>query len=401
MKANYILFAIIFCFACESTFPQWQQSGAFNGSVLPFAVKGTLLFAGTYGEGVYITSDAGATWNYSSSGMTNKRIISLVVNGNNIFAGSESGGVYLSSNDGANWLPVNTGLNSYEIHTITANSTTVYAGTNLGVHMTTDNGNNWIKISSSSISNVIFALTVIENKLFAATGLGIFLTTNNGTDWTNVTNGVSSSVYCFKSYGNTVYAGSSLHGVYRSTDFGTTWVRLYNGLPPGKAIRTIIESNNRLFAATYGSGVYYSIDDGASWLAANEGLTNLLAFAVTSYGNYMFAGTGGGIFRRPSNEFTSIEKNEEQFPRDFQLLDNYPNPFNPITKIKFSLPKNTFIKLDVFDVTGRYVSGLINSILSAGTYTVDFNGSDYSSGVYFYRLTCDEFTDTKNMILVK
>lgn len=401
LMKNYKIVMIIFCLCCDSVFSQWQPSGSYSGAVLPFAVKGTLIIAGTYGEGAYISTDAGASWNYSSNGMTDKQIISLIVYGGNIFAGSETGGVYRSTDDGTNWTPVNNGLGSYAIHTLTANSTTVYAGTNLGVHMTTDNGNNWSQISSSSISNVIFALTVIENKLFAATVSGIFLTTNNGVNWTNVTNGVVSSVYCFKSYGNTIYAGSSQRGVYRSTDYGASWTRLYNGMQTGIAVRMIINENGRLYAATYGRGIYYSVNEGSNWLEANEGITNLTGYAVLSYGDYIFAGTGAGIFRRPATEFTAIEKTGEDIPCNFRLIGNYPNPFNPVTKIKFSLPEKSSAQLDVFDISGKHLLNLVKSDLSAGTYSVTFDGGPFASGVYLYRLTCDEYTETKKMILLK
>jgi len=85
----------------------------------------------------------------------------------------------------------------------------------------------------------------------------------------------------------------------------------------------------------------------------------------------------------------------------FSLSQNYPNPFNPSTVIKFTLPQSQSVKLVVFDILGREVKTLVNEVKNAGVYEVNFDASALSSGVYFYRLVTDNFTDTKRMLLVK
>ncbi|MCX6161457.1 MAG: T9SS type A sorting domain-containing protein, partial [Ignavibacteriae bacterium] len=79
----------------------------------------------------------------------------------------------------------------------------------------------------------------------------------------------------------------------------------------------------------------------------------------------------------------------------------YPNPFNPVTKINFAIPKQGLVTLKVYDVLGREVRTLVNEVKSVGTYAVDFNGAELSSGVYFYRLQSADFTDIKRMMLIK
>jgi hypothetical protein len=88
-------------------------------------------------------------------------------------------------------------------------------------------------------------------------------------------------------------------------------------------------------------------------------------------------------------------------PVKFNLAQNYPNPFNPVTKINFAIPKNGLVTMKVYNVLGKEVAKLINEVKQAGYYTVDFNGSDLSSGVYYYRLDAGDFTDVKKMILIK
>jgi hypothetical protein len=95
-----------------------------------------------------------------------------------------------------------------------------------------------------------------------------------------------------------------------------------------------------------------------------------------------------------------IEKHNE-IPDKFSLSQNYPNPFNPTTKIDYAIPKNGFVTLKIYDVLGREVKTLVNENKTPGNYSIDFNGSEFSSGVYFYKLESKGFSDVKRMILIK
>jgi len=88
-------------------------------------------------------------------------------------------------------------------------------------------------------------------------------------------------------------------------------------------------------------------------------------------------------------------------PKTYSLKQNYPNPFNPSTVISYALPNNAYVTLKVFDVLGNEVASLVNEEKSAGNYTVEFNASGLSSGIYFYRIQTESFVDTKKLILLK
>ncbi|MEI7485080.1 MAG: T9SS type A sorting domain-containing protein, partial [Ignavibacteriota bacterium] len=88
-------------------------------------------------------------------------------------------------------------------------------------------------------------------------------------------------------------------------------------------------------------------------------------------------------------------------PSKYSLSQNYPNPFNPTTNIKFSIINSGDVKLVVYDIQGREVQTLVNERLNAGTYEVKFDGSMLTSGVYFYKMVSEGFTETKRMILIK
>ena len=85
----------------------------------------------------------------------------------------------------------------------------------------------------------------------------------------------------------------------------------------------------------------------------------------------------------------------------YKLYSNYPNPFNPSTKIKYSVAEKTFVSLKVYDVEGSEVATIVNQEQAAGEYETDFNAANLTSGAYFYKLQAGSFVETKKMILLK
>lgn len=97
----------------------------------------------------------------------------------------------------------------------------------------------------------------------------------------------------------------------------------------------------------------------------------------------------------------SVSNNNNEIPDKFELLQNYPNPFNPTTMIKYKIAKNTNVVMRIYDVNGRLINEVVNEYKHAGTYYFEFNATTLSSGVYYYKITTDYFTDAKKMLLVK
>lgn len=103
----------------------------------------------------------------------------------------------------------------------------------------------------------------------------------------------------------------------------------------------------------------------------------------------------------PPDEPVGIRPISSTVPDKFNLYQNYPNPFNPTTTIKFDVTTSSFVKINIFDALGREMETLINERLKPGSYSFVFDGSKYSSGVYFYRLALDSYSETKKMLMVK
>ncbi|MGH2575323.1 MAG: T9SS type A sorting domain-containing protein, partial [Ignavibacteria bacterium] len=93
--------------------------------------------------------------------------------------------------------------------------------------------------------------------------------------------------------------------------------------------------------------------------------------------------------------------NNANIPKEFKLFDNYPNPFNPATTIKFDIPHALNVNLTVYDAIGRIVDVLLNRRLSAGSYEIPWNASMFASSIYYLRLEAGNFFSSKKMVLLK
>ncbi len=120
------------------------------------------------------------------------------------------------------------------------------------------------------------------------------------------------------------------------------------------------------------------------------------------FSSFSYSGVGPtGVYYNMESLVTGITPLSNEIPKTFSLEQNYPNPFNPVTNIKFAVVKSGIVTLKVYDISGREVAVLVNEELNAGSYNFDFNAAQISSGIYFYRLTSINYTDTKKMVLIK
>ncbi len=100
-------------------------------------------------------------------------------------------------------------------------------------------------------------------------------------------------------------------------------------------------------------------------------------------------------------DLTSITSVEENIQYQFAVEQNFPNPFNPTTQIKYSIPSNSLVTLVIYNLLGSQVKTLVNEFQNAGKYNVDFNAEHLSSGVYFYRLSAGRFSETRKLLLLR
>lgn len=140
-----------------------------------------------------------------------------------------------------------------------------------------------------------------------------------------------------------------------------------------------------------------------------ELIGDTLWITVQKPGNYLMKGTGQResdiVSVSPDYKInvvsTSVDYNNSQIPLSFELFQNYPNPFNPETVISYQLAVNSFIKLKIYNLLGREIATLVNEEKSSGNYEIKFDGTNFSSGIYYYTIIAGNFTQTKKMVLLK
>lgn len=389
---------------------QWVHSdnGLTNGNVTSIISTGSTMVAGTQGGGVFVSIDGGASWQVRNNGLAIVDVRALAAIGSNLFAGTSGGGVYFSSDFGVNWVQRINGLNSLLTTSFAVNGTTIYAGTLSagGVYRSTDNGVNWKQVNSGLGFSSVYSLLFNGTDLFAGTSNPncLYRTTINDTIWQAVSIGISQTdiVSALNINGINIFAGTSTDGIRRSTNYGANWQAVNNGFTLAQ-VNCFASVNSNLFAGMNLNGVNVTTNNGANWTAINSGLPGFMNVnALLVFGTNLFAGgVGYSIYKRPLSQVVSVNENRSSTPENFVLYDAYPNPFNPSTKIKFDVPLKALVKITISDITGREVSQLVNELFNAGSYEVNWNASDFSSGIYFYRLSTDKFTDTKKMILIK
>ena len=278
---------------------------------------------------------------------------------------------------------------------------------------TASTGSGWTQIATTgdiggNVSAIGISWTNTSKIYIGTSNNRLLVTTNNGANWSlQFAPGYVSDFAVDQTDDNICYAslgGTGGAQVLKTTNGGANWVNITSNLP-NIAANTIILRNAspRMIMVGTDLGVFQSNDEGATWVSFNSGLPAVEVYDMkykAPAGIVLIATHGRGCWTFNLGAVLGVDP-YTVIPDKFELNQNYPNPFNPETKIKFGLPKEGNVKLTVYDVSGRKVDELVNQKLNAGTFEVTWNGSNFSSGVYFYKLETDGFVETKKMILVK
>jgi hypothetical protein len=144
------------------------------------------------------------------------------------------------------------------------------------------------------------------------------------------------------------------------------------------------------------------VNGGVNWTLQSSGTTpNLRSICFVNAQTGWAVGDLGKILKTTTGGITAVQPLSSEIPEQFSLSQNYPNPFNPTTKLRFEISELRFVKLEIYDILGREITTLVNEELHPGTYEVEFDGSNYPSGVYYYKLITDDYSNAKKMILLR
>lgn len=422
VNLQWLVITIVFSCLTQTAFCQddfWQPSALTNKNVLSLAINSNdHIFAGiNLGPGgtIFRSIDNGENWIEVNNGLsTNWFITSLATNSSGvIFAGSDTDGIFRSTDNGENWTQINNGLTNTHVPALIINSNDhIFSGTEGGVFRSIDNGDSWVQIGLTNVWTLSFAINS-SGHIWAGTNGGLNRSTNNGESWSEINVGLDNPVVWSIAINTNdhIFVGTSNSGVFRSENNGDSWIVINAGLTSTDVRTLAINTFGHIFAGTgaaYQSngGAFLSTDNGNSWSEVSTGLTNtdIRAIAFNSSG-YTFVGTREGVFR--SVEATvSVKEIYPGMPSSFELNQNFPNPFNPATTIRYRLPKSTQVILKIYNLLGQEVRTLVNETQTTGYKSVIWDGKNnfgqsVSSGIYIYRLQTPEFVKAKKLLLLR
>lgn len=385
------------------------------------------LYAGT-NNGLYISTDLGKSWMPPIFIDTLIQVIKIDAENNiHLVATDWNDSTYIfnSQYSDRNWNHVSFydryGV-TYISSLIETNKDTLYAGTVYGdILRSIDNGQTWISLDGDNGLPAAnrgtydgVSLSYSSNCIFASySTLGLFRTTDNGANWSNIFSKYGSynievgdvevyKKYIYLSWG-TADPTTGLFDISTisvSTDNGDTWGNsIYCG---GGAFNTDLFGH--VFYVPYydnPSLIYYSdYLFNKTGQFSDQDISFVSCFNTDSKGN-IYAGTyGHGVYKSNISFITNVKATTNE-KMTYNLSQNFPNPFNPVTTIKYSILKTSFVTIKVYDVLGREVETLVNEEKPSGTYKVEFNGNKLSSGIYFYRMQAGDFVGTKKINIVE
>ncbi|MFA7360338.1 MAG: YCF48-related protein [Candidatus Kapaibacterium sp.] len=357
------------------------------------------------------TTNAGNNWTFVNS-LPNYRLNSTTFTSSltGYTVGFAKDTVYKTLDGGASWQHICSYTNASCLYHIQfVNSLTGYASGYPGkIIKTTNGGMNWVSLSTAIGSDLLSLCFIDDLTGYIASNMGNLLTTTDGgNSFSYQFFGTSTYFWCVKFINvNTGFMSTANGKIYRTTNAGNNWTIHSTGTT--QQINYIDFSNENTGFAV-GNGIYKTTDSGLNWSRQIFGSFPYFLWNISIIlPNVIYAfGAGGAILKTTNGGSVFINNINKEVPSGYSLNQNYPNPFKPCTKIKFSIVSSPrvlggdLVQLKVYDVMGREVQTLVNESLKPGTYEVSFDGSALNSGVYFYKLITNGYIETKKMLLLK
>ena len=399
-------------------------------------------------------------WRALNSGTNNNLRAIYPLNYQTIFVAGDGARVLASNDSGMSWQDISPTVSPVNLNDIVFfdSLSGLVVGDFGTLYRTTDGGTNWSTVTSGISDNLLSVSFADSNGICGARSQSIIISSNLGETWTVVQSGFLGGGF-WGTYmlspdlgfllgensifqpllGRTVDGGANWNyvpfyinnnegrgydiiftdiqrgyaacrvwdgrgAISRTTDGGANWNSTFFNSPLYGIDFPVSNTSLVGYAVGEAGTILKTTDAGNSWHLQNSNTPNALndiafidfdyGFAVGNNGTILKTETGGDppVHMASPNQFVSYR---------VELMDNFPNPFNSTTTIRWQLPVNSFVRLEIYNPRGQIVATLVHQMLSAGSHSVKFDASALASGIYIYRLEAGVHTKMKKMILLK
>jgi len=427
-----MFFSFVLLVSVSSGQSQWvqQNSGtAVNLNDIFFINQNTGWAAGDDGT-ILKTTNGGVNWFIQNSGVNYilRRVYFINTNTGWIAGGtsapppgcSYTGIALKTTNGGNNWTSINTFGSYLFTDMCVLNTDTLYlscegrnfscVGTGASIYYSP--ANNWSfstlnaglgygHTSVDFIDNQTGYIAAVYETDSTLNSRKLFKTTNFGLNWNLIKSESEPGTPLGGSFIRFIDTSTGYYidnNFYKTTNGGTNWTKLDSASVFGMTLFNFLNTNTGY--AVGRNRIVKTNTGGTSWQTNSGTLFTSLNSVYAIDTNHVWAcGANGKIIF--GGNIVGVQNISGTVPDKFSLYQNYPNPFNPVTNIKFDIPKSSFTTLKVYNALGKEIAVLLNEIKSAGSYQVDFDASALTSGVYFYRIETETFTETKRLMLLK
>ncbi len=264
----------------------------------------------------------------------------------------------------------------------------------------------WHNVKSYQFNSVHFAPGQDQNGVIGGDNIGLYYTVNGGLTWTESVEDVVSTTddieEVFMVNQLEAWAVGDNGTIVKSTDGGKNWFQQPSWTTTIELMDVEFNTLNRHgWISGNDQTARHSKDGGVTWIdlapVLGSPTDDIDCIYMQSATSKLYIGADHCMIQYWDNSQTG----DTPISLPFALNQNYPNPFNPSTTISFTLDRDGFVSLNVYDVAGRVVATILNKTMAAGSYDVGFNAKSLSSGVYFYKLNTADQEMTRKMILLR
>ena len=381
-----------------------------------------------YDGRIFRTINGGTNWIKTDSLQLALRSLGFFNAGTGIIGTLDSIHVLFRTSDGGfNWTEITSGIQGTLPKGICGisivNQTTAYACGRYFcpayVIKTTNSGLNWLSLPldtslvrslvdcyfwSADSGIVVGGYSPANNELTSRSA--ILLTTNGGANWTRVYTTNRTNEWCWKispvtrqlMFVSIESFASSTHFL-KSTNGGFNWIELsFINSYDEEGIGFINENTGWIGGWT--GYTYQTTNGGANWQQVSQSQLGFYMNRFRFISDTLGYAVGQTVYKY-TREPIGIQNISNEVPQQFALHQNYPNPFNPVTKIKFEIPSESFVTIKIYNALGKEISTLAEENLQSGTYSINWDAANFPSGIYIYKLTANDISVSKKMILIK